>query len=137
MSVRSGRCRPAPRPRAGMTICNRGRRKTVRRRSALRRRGRNGKKGVRPVRYCWIWVAVPLLVAGCSGWQSALDPHGPDARNVHGLIWLFVIVAAIVWGLVLTVLAGAIWHRRPAVGEPPVPHPGGERRAGIAVGTAT
>jgi lanthanide-dependent methanol dehydrogenase len=50
---------------------------------------------VKSVRYYWISVAVPLLAASCSGWQSALDPHGPDARNVRGLIWLFVIVASI------------------------------------------
>jgi cytochrome c oxidase subunit 2 len=84
---------------------------------------------------------VPLLAAGCGGWQSALDPYGPDARHVHGLIWLFVIVAAIVWALVMLALAGALWHRRPTAGDPPAPNPAqnpsSERRAGIAVGTAT
>jgi cytochrome c oxidase subunit 2 len=92
---------------------------------------------VKSARYSWIWLILPLLVAGCGDWQSALDPHGPDARNVRSLIWLFVIVAAIVWVLVMLALAGALWHRRPAANDPPAPQPGGERRAGIAVGAAT
>jgi len=80
---------------------------------------------------------VSLLVSGCGGWQSALDPHGPDARNVRSLIWLFVIVGGIIWALVMLVLAASLWHRRPAANESPAPRPASERRAGIAVGTAT
>jgi cytochrome c oxidase subunit 2 len=56
---------------------------------------------------------------------------------VRSIIWVFVIIAAIVWGLVLLALAGALWHRRPNAGEPAAPTPGSARRAGIAVGTAT
>lgn len=37
----------------------------------------------------------------------------------------------------MLVLAGAPWRRRPAAIEPPLPEPGSERRAGIAVGAAT
>jgi cytochrome c oxidase subunit 2 len=92
---------------------------------------------VKSARYSRIFLAVPLLVAGCGGWQSALTPHGPDAGNVRSLIWLFVIVAAIVWTLVMLALAGALWRRRPAANELPTAEPGSERSTGIAVGAAT
>lgn len=92
---------------------------------------------VKSARHHWISVAVPLLAASCSSWQSALDPHGPDARNVRDLIWLFVIVASIVWAVVVLALAGALWRRRLAGQEGPAVSPDGEHRAGIAVSAAT
>lgn len=84
-----------------------------------------------------ILLAVLLLAAGCGGWQSALEPHGPDARNVRALIWLFVIVGSIVWGMVILCLAGALWRRRQAGQGMPALNPDGERGAGIAVSAAT
>jgi cytochrome c oxidase subunit II len=53
-----------------------------------------------------------LAVAGCRGWQSAADPQGPQASQLNALIWLFVIVAGIIWTLVMVVLAAALWRRR-------------------------
>jgi cytochrome c oxidase subunit 2 len=82
-------------------------------------------------------VAIPPLAASCSGWQSALDPHGPDAWNVHDLIWLFAIVASIVWAMVMLSLAGALWWRRSDGQGAPAISPDRERRAGIAVSAAT
>jgi len=85
-----------------------------------------------------IWVfALSLVVAGCDGWQSAIDPRGPDARNVSSLIWLFVVICLIVWAMVMLTLVGALWRRRRAAGRAPVAASGGERRAGIAVAVAT
>jgi cytochrome c oxidase subunit II len=84
-----------------------------------------------------ISLAVPLLAAGCGGWQSALDPHGPDAWNVRDLLWLFVIVASIVWSMVMLALAGALWRRRPASQAPLATKLRGERRAGVVVSAAT
>jgi cytochrome c oxidase subunit II len=52
-----------------------------------------------------------LALAGCRGWQSATDPQGPQASHLNALFWLFVVVAAIVWTLVMLVLA-ALWRRR-------------------------
>jgi cytochrome c oxidase subunit II len=92
---------------------------------------------LKAARHHWISVVVPLLAANCGGWQSALDPHGPEARNVRGLIWLFIIVASIVWAMVMLALAGALWWHRSAGQGAPAVHPGGERRAGIAVSAAT
>jgi cytochrome c oxidase subunit II len=57
-------------------------------------------------------VAVPLLTAGCDGWQSAMAPGSPQAAKLKGLIWLFTITCGVVWLLVILVLAGAILRRR-------------------------
>ena len=52
------------------------------------------------------------MLAGCRGWQSATDPQGPQASQLDALIWLFVIVAGVIWALVMLVLAAALWRRR-------------------------
>lgn len=64
-----------------------------------------------------------------SGWQSALDPQGPQAAQLGALVWLFASVAAAIWLAVMLVLVAALWHRRRAVA--------GERGPAIAVGVAT
>jgi cytochrome c oxidase subunit 2 len=92
---------------------------------------------VKSARHYWISLAVPLLAASCSGWQSALDPHGPDAWNVRNLIWLFAVVASIVWAMVMLALAGALWRRRSVGQGTPAIDLSGERRAGIAASAAT
>jgi cytochrome c oxidase subunit II len=57
-------------------------------------------------------TATALALAGCRGWQSAADPQGPQASQLTMLIWLFVIVAGVIWALVMLVLAAALWRRR-------------------------
>jgi cytochrome c oxidase subunit 2 len=79
-------------------------------------------------------IAPTMLCAGCSGWQSALEPHGPQASDLHRLFWLFVVVAVIVWLLVMAVLAGAILRPRR---ETPASRGGSERRATILVAGAS
>lgn len=49
-----------------------------------------------------------LACPGCVGWQSALDPHGEQARGLEGLIWIFIWVTAAVWISVMVVLAIAL-----------------------------
>ena len=61
---------------------------------------------------------------------------GTEAHELRNLIWLFIIVLAVVWVLVVLVLAGAILRRRPRAGEPISPGVGGERRAAFAVSGA-
>ena len=39
--------------------------------------------------------------AGCRGWQSALDPQGPQAVHLRHLILLCASVGAVVWVLVM------------------------------------
>src|SRR3954452_5684365 len=74
-------------------------------------------------------TATALALAGCRGWQSVADPQGPQASQLNALIWLFVIVAVVIWALVMLVLAAALWRG----GVPPEP---GERRTAWFVGGA-
>ncbi|MFL5285526.1 MAG: cytochrome c oxidase subunit II [Rhodopila sp.] len=77
-------------------------------------------------------AAVLLLCAGCSGWQSAMDPGGPAAATLKSLIWTFVITCGVIWVLVMLVLTGAIWRRR----TPGTVNTGPSRTASVLVGTA-
>ncbi len=85
----------------------------------MRRRGRSAAAAV---------IAVAALGAGCSGWQSALDPHGAEAEGLRHLIWFIGGVCAVVWLLVVGVLAAALLRRRRK--------PAGERAMGRVVGAA-
>ncbi|MBV9829359.1 MAG: cytochrome c oxidase subunit II [Alphaproteobacteria bacterium] len=79
-------------------------------------------------------VLSPLGCAGCVGWQSAMDPQGPQAEHLHRLIWLFTGVAAVIWLLVMLSLALAIWRRRDRSDEPVVPtNAARERRSAVVV----
>lgn len=71
------------------------------------------------------------LLAGCSGWQSALDVHGPSAVSLKQLIILIVAVCSLVWMLVMITLIVALWRRREA--RPAMPSPRTERRMTVAV----
>jgi cytochrome c oxidase subunit 2 len=59
-----------------------------------------------------------LLLAGCSGWQSALDAHGTSAITLKQLIILIVAICSVVWALVMIALIIALWRGR---GEGPLP----------------
>lgn len=85
--------------------------------------------------------AIALLVccacSGCAGWQSALDPHGAQARGLEGLIWIFVWVAAAVWISVMVVLAVALSRKSGrARDETHVLDARGERRMKLTVSGA-
>lgn len=82
-------------------------------------------------------VAAPsLMLAGCSGWQSALDVHGESAITLKQLIVLIVAVCSIVWELVMIALIFALARRRER-GEPPVQVDAAvERRMTVVVGAA-
>ena len=41
--------------------------------------------------------SLPLVLASCSGWQSSLDTHGPQAENLALLFYLFTALSAMVW----------------------------------------
>lgn len=59
------------------------------------------------MRTCKLAAAVGTCatLAGCSGWQSALDPHSAEAGHLTDLFWFFTAVNAVVWLLV----AGAVF----------------------------
>jgi cytochrome c oxidase subunit 2 len=53
-----------------------------------------------------------LLVAGCSGAQSALDVRGPAAQQIADLWWLLFTMAAVVYLIVMGLLFYALFRRR-------------------------
>jgi cytochrome c oxidase subunit II len=56
-------------------------------------------------------LGVLLGCTSCAGWQSALDPHGAQARGLDGLVWIFIGVGASVWIAVMVVLMMALGRR--------------------------
>ncbi len=83
-----------------------------------------------------------LLLAGCGGWQSALETRGPQAEDIRDLLVLFVIVCTTVWVLVALALANGLWRRRAVPAGPLDLHEGTERRTerivtGLILATAT
>jgi cytochrome c oxidase subunit 2 len=79
-----------------------------------------------------------LALAGCRGEQTVFDPVSDEARNLLGLIWLFVGVCGVVWVLVVATLLAAIWRRRGGDPAPEADSPRQIRRktsiAGALVG---
>jgi cytochrome c oxidase subunit 2 len=82
-------------------------------------------------------VLLALPLAGCQGWQSTLDAHGPAARRLADMFWIFTGVLSLVWIATMVALLMAVWRRRPASIAPAlVANPRSERRIGIVVASA-
>jgi cytochrome c oxidase subunit II len=81
-----------------------------------------------------LFAALPL--GGCQGWQSALDAHGPSARSLADMFWIFVAVLATVWALTMIALLLALRRRRPADTDPLATDPRTERRMTITISVA-
>ncbi len=83
-------------------------------------------------------ILIALGCAGCTGVQSALDPHGTVAAQLSWLIELIVFVCALVWLAVICFLAAALVPGRQA-GDPAarlVLDAPAERRMGVVVAVA-
>ena len=80
-------------------------------------------------------LASLLALAGCTGWQSALDVQGSPAITLKQLIVLIVALCSVVWALVMVALILALWRRR-GVRERLVVDPSTELRMTAAVVTA-
>lgn len=65
-------------------------------------------------------LAVGLLLTGCQGIQSALDPHARESSAIASLIWIFTAVAAVVWLLVMAALLLGLFKRETNSDEPPL-----------------
>jgi cytochrome c oxidase subunit II len=65
-------------------------------------------------------VVATALLAGCSGWQSALDPRGPEARYIADLIWTFTALCGLIWLVTLLLFAIALWRQRRAPPREPL-----------------
>jgi cytochrome c oxidase subunit 2 len=84
--------------------------------------------------------AILTLFTGCNDWQSALDPHAPQAHEISHLILLFTVVSVGVWMLVMLALLVALIRRRTDRATPLDIDLPAERRAGhtiFACATAT
>jgi cytochrome c oxidase subunit 2 len=79
---------------------------------------------------------VSLLLAGCEGWQSSLDPQGPEARALADLFWFFTAICAAVWLAVVIALGIAVARGRGGRPDPLATEPAAERRYGVVVSVA-
>ncbi len=77
--------------------------------------------------------AIALLLTGCNGWQSALDPRAPQSGEIKSLFLIFVGVAAFVWtAVMLALLVGLIRRKRPRP-DPLQVSESAERSAGTTI----
>jgi len=81
-------------------------------------------------------AALTLALTSCAGWQSALDPQGPEARHLADLFWIFSAVLGTVWVLTMTALLFALRRRRSSGASPLDVDPATERRMTTVVATA-
>lgn len=61
----------------------------------------------------WLSIGAVLLLSGCANAPSVLQPHGPAAARLAELWWVLLSVAAIVFVIVMGLLAYALLRRRP------------------------
>jgi cytochrome c oxidase subunit 2 len=71
---------------------------------------------------------MPIFLAGCGGWQSALDAHGASAIGIKQLIILITAVCSVVWAAVMVALILALCRRRTERARPVNLEPHLERR---------
>jgi cytochrome c oxidase subunit 2 len=81
-------------------------------------------------------VAASLVLANCTGWQSALDPHSPESDQLKQLLFLFVVLATIVWVGVMAVLFLALTRRNRDPANPLSVNAPFERSAGRVIASA-
>lgn len=77
-------------------------------------------------------AAAGALVSGCTGMQSALDPHGERADALAVLFWIFTAVLGLVWLVTMAGLFFALTRRRDNRGEPAQARPAIKRPVRIA-----
>jgi cytochrome c oxidase subunit 2 len=65
-------------------------------------------------------VALALALSGCAGAQSALDPAGDQAAITSDMLTLLLSVCGVMYALVLTFLAAAIWRSRRSLSAAPI-----------------
>ena len=82
-------------------------------------------------------ATLTLPLHACQGWQSALDPQGPEARHLADLFWTFTAAVTAVWVLTMLALVFALRRRRPAGADPLAKNPVAERRMTALACTST
>jgi cytochrome c oxidase subunit II len=81
-------------------------------------------------------IGLVLLISACSGQQSALEPHGPEAEHIARLFWIFTAVCGAIWFAVMVVLAVGLVRRAPQRLDPLALDVPAERRTTMVVGGA-
>jgi cytochrome c oxidase subunit 2 len=59
-----------------------------------------------------LFLIVSVMVSGCSGPQSALDPGGEEARQIAILFWAMLCAGTLIWLSVIAALVYALWPGR-------------------------
>ncbi|MCK1387617.1 cytochrome c oxidase subunit II [Bradyrhizobium sp. 21] len=92
----------------------------------------------------WVRTALVLsatwLLAGCSGRQSALDPQGLQSEQIRQTLFVFLVVATIIWIAVVFVLSMGMLRRKREAAQPLGLHEEFEERSGrviLMLGLAT
>ncbi|MQW00456.1 cytochrome c oxidase subunit II [Sinorhizobium medicae] len=81
-------------------------------------------------------VVLPLTLTGCTGWQSSLDPQGPQADTLATMFWVFTAILAVVWLLTMAALFLSLRRARAERAGPLVLEPQAERSMTRAVSVA-
>lgn len=84
----------------------------------------------------FLLLLIALTLSGCSGWQSALDTHGPHAETLARLFWIFLAILGTIWTVTMLTLLLALRRRRAPGEDPLMTRPGTERRMTIVVSSA-
>src|SRR5690348_950220 len=74
-----------------------------------------------------------LPLAACAGRQSALDPHGLQSDQILHIVFIFLIVAAVVWIAVVIVLCVSMLRRKRGADQPLALHAPFEQASGRMV----
>jgi cytochrome c oxidase subunit II len=83
-----------------------------------------------------IWSA-GILLNGCSGPQSSLDPHGPDADTLATLFWNFTGFLTLVWIATMFALLFALRPRPESARDPLASEQNAEKGMVLTVSIAT
>src|SRR3569833_1369534 len=78
-----------------------------------------------------LFASLPL--AACAGKQSALDPQGLQSDQIRRTLFIFLVVAAIVWLSVIVVLVIGLLRRKRPAGQPLDLHQPSEQRTGRVI----
>ena len=57
-------------------------------------------------------------LGACAGWQSALDPQALQADQIRHTLFVFLVVAALVWIGVVVILGAGLLRRKRATDQP-------------------
>lgn len=68
--------------------------------------------GIHAIRGSTLYCLTVLLLGGCRGTHSLLDPASPEASHIARLWWIFFAVAAVVWVLVMVAMFASLRSAR-------------------------